>query len=293
MTEQTTSLNSTPLSPETRDPLEVSGSPGVVTRLCHRCRKNETSELRWCDECCAAFQREEHEREEREIENEVRRRLVTADLPTAIYENRSPITDEPRTRLAAAAAAVISGKGKPWAFVSGGCGTGKTYSICRVVERFIRAGGRARYTTFNDLCLEIRGTYNKKANKTELDVLESYQQTPLLVLDDVGVEKQSEFSAATLFALLDYRYRRAMKTILISNFAPSQLARRLARGDEAMSAERIVDRIREFATWTEVKGKSLRVGLATADRDFSHVEDAPVSRPDGSRGYPALPTFVA
>lgn len=52
----------------------------------------------------------------------------------------------------------------------------------------------------------------------EEDVLKPWQETPgLLVLDDVGAEKMTEWAAQTLYAILNARYQSRLPTIVTTN----------------------------------------------------------------------------
>ena len=281
MPDQTSQTNSKQQSPQ--DEAEWIARLAETAHICGRCKKfAPESELRWCDACCAEVERLQFEADEREREYGVSVRLRNANFPGVIRENRELNVDERYRHIAASVIAVINGTGKPWSLLTGPVGTTKTFVTCKIVERYIRHGGRALYTTFADLLLQIRDTYKSHSNLSELDVLKQYRETPLLVLDDLGVEKPSEFTASTLFQVLDHRYHNAQKTILITNYKPSNLAARLAVGDETTGAARIVDRITELAEWTEVTGPSIRPELAKIERDFSYA-------PDGGRPFPNRP----
>lgn len=70
----------------------------------------------------------------------------------------------------------------------------------------------------------------------------------LLLLDDLGSERPSEWARDAIAALVQHRHSRGLPTIVTSNFAPSALARRLGEGDgkakpDPMIGKRIVSRL--------------------------------------------------
>jgi len=52
------------------------------------------------------------------------------------------------------------------------------------------------------------------------DLLDIYRKAPVLILDDLGSERMSEWAAETLFSVLDYRYRLRLPTMITSNLNP-------------------------------------------------------------------------
>jgi DNA replication protein DnaC len=73
---------------------------------------------------------------------------------------------------------------------------------------------------------------------------------PVLILDDLGAEKASEWVAETLYILIDDRYGNMKPTVFTSNYSPSELAERLG--------DRIVSRIMEMCRIIEIKTSDKR-----------------------------------
>ena len=206
----------------------------------------------------------------------VRTRLAFAGLPASVFERREFLYDGELETVKRAVEAFVAGgeSNRPWLILTGAVGCGKTQLVGRVVAEWIRRGGHARYGTVSDLLLRIRDSFRDGANVSELSIIRPFQETGLAILDDVGTERATEFTANVIFTVLDARYQRAARTILISNYSPGQLAARLAVGDDrALTADRVTDRILELSTWLELPGKSLRPHVAQLDRDFNF--DAP------------------
>jgi DNA replication protein DnaC len=72
----------------------------------------------------------------------------------------------------------------------------------------------------------------------------------LLVLDDLGVEKATEWAKERLFVLVNHRYRRSLPTVYTSNLGPGELGRHLG--------ERTLSRIAETCRFVELAGPDHR-----------------------------------
>jgi DNA replication protein DnaC len=72
---------------------------------------------------------------------------------------------------------------------------------------------------------------------SERQALTHYGNTPILIVDEVGVGFQSETEKLILTEIINYRYERMLPIVLISNLEPSQLTNVLG--------ERVIDRLKE------------------------------------------------
>jgi DNA replication protein DnaC len=80
----------------------------------------------------------------------------------------------------------------------------------------------------------------------------------LLLLDDLGVERPTEFSLKNLAQIIDYRYRNCLPLVVTSNFTLEEL---IQRSQNDLYGERIVWRLSECCSnMLELKG-NLRLNL--------------------------------
>ena len=79
-------------------------------------------------------------------------------------------------------------------------------------------GARGLFYDTRDLLRVIRGTYNASTNTTELDVLRPVMTADLLVLDDLGAEKTSEWVEETMNLIVNTRYNERRPTLFTSNY---------------------------------------------------------------------------
>lgn len=104
-------------------------------------------------------------------------------------------------------------------FFIGDPGVGKTHLAVAILRQAILTQGtRGIFYDTRDLLKLIRGTYNDANKTTELDVLRPVMEAELLVLDDLGAEKTSEWVEETLNLIVNTRYNERRPTIFTSNY---------------------------------------------------------------------------
>ena len=92
-----------------------------------------------------------------------------------------------------------------------------------------------------DLLQSIRRGYdNPDAARTAQAIVDSARTIDILVLDDLGSEKPSDWVREQLFVLINARYEAELPTIITSNYGTADLVDRLG--------QRIVSRLIEMTT---------------------------------------------
>ncbi|HZQ67218.1 MAG TPA: DNA replication protein DnaC, partial [Terriglobales bacterium] len=92
---------------------------------------------------------------------------------------------------------------------------------------------------------EIQNSYNESVRATELDVLRPVFETNVLVLDELGAVKPTEWVWDTVSLILNTRYNDNRTTIITTNFqdGPSAMAGSLSPVKSASREETLGDRI--------------------------------------------------
>lgn len=109
---------------------------------------------------------------------------------------------------------------------------------------------------------QLRSAYDGKKNPDQ--IMGIYQKAKLLVLDDLGAEKPTEWALDRLFSLIDYRYNECLPTIITTNADIKELGNR--------PGGRICDRIRSMCATYAISTKSHRITArlqASADKQKS------------------------
>ena len=81
-----------------------------------------------------------------------------------------------------------------------------------------RTGARGIFYDTRDLLRVIRRTYDPVVRATEVQVLQPVIHADLLVLDDLGAEKTSEWVEETLNFIVNERYSQRRATIFTTNY---------------------------------------------------------------------------
>jgi DNA replication protein DnaC len=98
-------------------------------------------------------------------------------------------------------------------------GIGKTHLAVSVLRSVILGkGARGLFYDVRDLLRVIRSTYNPLVRTAEMDVLRPVMEADLLVLDDIGSEKTSEWVEETMTFIVNSRYNYRLTTIFTSNY---------------------------------------------------------------------------
>src|SRR5580765_7911010 len=98
-------------------------------------------------------------------------------------------------------------------------GVGKTHLAVAVLKQVMNSSpARGLFYDTRDLLRVIRSTYDPSIRTTELEVLRPVMTADLLVLDDLGAEKTSEWVEETMNLIVNTRYNEKRLTIFTTNY---------------------------------------------------------------------------
>ncbi|WP_167884859.1 ATP-binding protein [Leptospira fluminis] len=108
-------------------------------------------------------------------------------------------------------------------YLWGNTGSGKTLLACAILnELILRYGLECKYAKINrDFLSTIRDTYQKDSqiHGMEQTIKKQFMEVEVLVLDDFGANKESDWANSQLYDLIDSRYEEERVTILTSNIS--------------------------------------------------------------------------
>lgn len=114
-----------------------------------------------------------------------------------------------------------------WLLLEGSYGCGKTHLAAAIANIRLRHGEGVLFITSPDLLDHLRSAYAPNSEVTYDETFERVRNTPLLILDDLGVENPSAWAQEKLFQLLNYRYNHNLSTIITTNAAIERLDDRI------------------------------------------------------------------
>jgi DNA replication protein DnaC len=154
----------------------------------------------------------------------------------------------------------MKAKGKGLMFL-GGFGTGKTFLAACIANALLDEGYSVLMTNFPRLINTIHGM--REGKQEYIDSLNKYS---LLIIDDLGVERQSEYVAEIVQNIIDSRYRAGLPLIITSNLSPKDFTE-----THDIAKSRLYSRISEMCLPLVVNGVDRRKANSAA-RDSELAE---------------------
>jgi len=150
----------------------------------------------------------------------------------------------------------------------GSLGSGKTHLAVGVLRRLIQErGARGIFCDYGALLKDIQKSFNPRSGTTEFDLLDPILNTEILIVDDLGAQKPTEWVWDNVALILNTRYNNKLTTIITTNYPdlppaggelsdPERAARELTLGDRI--GERMRSRLAEMCVAIKVKGPDFR-----------------------------------
>lgn len=129
-------------------------------------------------------------------------------------------------------------------------GNGKTHLAAAIHNALREKGMVVVFVSMPDLLSKIKATFNRNNKESEEQILRALSICDLLIIDDLGAEKTSDWVEETIFKIIDNRYRRNKPILATSNMAPKELPEQIGK--------RANDRIVEMMQPIENKATSFR-----------------------------------
>lgn len=125
-------------------------------------------------------------------------------------------------------------------------GTGKTFLAVATLRELVEQHGvSGQFWDFHELLREIKNSYDPSTQLTEYDVLEPVIEAEVLLLDDLGAWRMTDWMNDTLFHILNQRYLERRPTLITTNYPESGKEESPVRHDPLNPEvrERLIDRV--------------------------------------------------
>jgi DNA replication protein DnaC len=155
----------------------------------------------------------------------------------------------------------------------GPSGIGKTHLAVAALKELIVRGHACLFCDYRELLKEIQASYNPSSESTEMSILDPIRTIEVLVLDDLGASKPSDWVRDIVSIVLNARYNEKRTTIITTNYLDSPTsAGEATRGPGG----RLIPAVREDSL-------EERIGSRMRSRLFEMCRTIEVSAPDFRR----------
>jgi DNA replication protein DnaC len=155
----------------------------------------------------------------------------------------------------------------------GPSGVGKTHLAVAALKELIHRGHAGLFCDYRELLKEIQASYNPASESTEMKILEPIRTVEILVLDDLGASKPSDWVRDIVGIVLNARYNENRTTIVTTNYLDNPVSEgettRLPNG-------KLIPATREDAL-------EQRIGSRMRSRLYEMCRTVEVSAPDFRR----------
>ena len=100
----------------------------------------------------------------------------------------------------------------------GPSGVGKTHLAVAALKELIHRGHLGLFCDYRELLKEIQASYNPASESTEMSILDPIRTVEVLVLDDLGASKPSDWVRDIVSIVLNARYNEKRTTLITTNY---------------------------------------------------------------------------
>lgn len=153
---------------------------------------------------------------------------------------------------------LINGETDKGLFITGTYGVGKTYLASCIANETIKNKNTVVFGTLIQLLDYIKDTY-KDSDMSDKEYLNLYSSVDLLIIDDLGKEKPTEWVLEKLFLIVNNRYNNYLPIVITTNYNRNQLRERLCVNKNYSMVDSIISRLYEMCGGIEIKDEDHRM----------------------------------
>lgn len=144
----------------------------------------------------------------------------------------------------------------------GNIGTGKTFAAGCIANALIDKGVPVLMTNFSRILNSLTGMFSEDRN----EFIDGFNKYELLIIDDLGIERNSEFALEQVYNIVDSRYRSEKPLIVTTNLTLDEL-----KNPADISRKRIYDRVLERCVPLKINNRNIRT--MNAAMNFSAAKE--------------------
>lgn len=144
---------------------------------------------------------------------------------------------------------------------AGPVGVGKTHLAVSIIRGLTEKGARCVFYEHGSLLKEIQESYNPVSNNSEMSVLAPVYDAEVLVLDELGASKPTEWVLDTMTHIIGRRYNDKKLTIFTTNYTDERPTPACETLQERIGA-RLRSRLHEMCRTVLIEGEDYRRRLA-------------------------------
>ncbi len=133
-------------------------------------------------------------------------------------------------------------------YLWGPVGSGKTYAVYAMRRRYQEMGLSVRVYSAPEMFDKIRDDYD---HKDSFNLERIMANRGVLIIDDLGAEKASEWISETMFKIINKRYEEVLPTVVTSNLELGEMAERIG--------DRVASRLAEMCDVIKMDGSDRRI----------------------------------
>lgn len=217
--------------------------------------------------CICKCQKEERERQEQRMKEEEQllyvRRLKAAGIQERHLQDWTfaSATDTPSIQMAKRYT-------ENWKKVKaenlglllwGDVGRGKSFLAACIANALLEKGVPVLMTNFSKILNQMGAMYSDERYR----YIASFNRFSLLIIDDLGIERNTEYALEQVYAVIDERYKTGLPLIITTNLTISQL-----RNPEDVAHARIYSRVLEMCTPVHVPGHDRRTTIGKSKQEL-------------------------
>jgi DNA replication protein DnaC len=141
---------------------------------------------------------------------------------------------------------------------TGPCGVGKTHLSVAILRELAEKGVACLFYEFGSLLKEIQNSYNPVSQTSELAVLSPVIEAEVLVLDELGATKPTDWVRDTMMQVINARYNDRKLTIFTTNYTDTRRAPAEETLEDRIGA-RLRSRLYEMCKTGMIEGEDFRL----------------------------------